>query len=327
MSPKRPELSVIIPTWNGRAMVSACLDSLARQSYTGFETVVVDDGSTDDTADHVRKHYPEVKLVVCPKNRGFVAAVNRGIAESRGQWLFLLNNDVTLAEDCLERLIAQARTGLYGMLAPLVLWTADPRLVYSAGDDIGRNGRPESAGYLAARDTLAIDRHPFGVSGGYGLFHRNLLDQIGLLDPAFGAYFEDSDLCFRARWAGRAACVVPEALAWHEGSATIRNRLWWRTRQCYQNHALLVLKNFSLPMLAWNARALCQERRHQFGRVFSTARAEWGTTRAVGHTFFAWLGLALRVPGALVRRRRVMALRKLTSAQMQALLRGGDRNE
>lgn len=315
-----PALSIVIPTWNGRELLAECLASLARQTFGDFEIVVVDDGSTDGTAGWLRAAYPAVRAIECPKNRGFVVAVNRGLGVARGNWVLLLNNDVTLAEDCLERLMAVARAGEFGMIAPLVLWTDDPRLVYSAGDAMGRSGRPSAIGYGSGRDSLVIETEPFGVSGGYGLFSRALIGEAGILDPSFGAYFEDADLCFRARWAGWRAAVVPEAVAWHRGSATIRDRLWWRTRQCYRNHALLVVKNFSLAMLWWNAGAIIRERAHQFGRVFAAARHEWGAARAAMYTFSAWLGLVARIPGALLRRRAVMSRRKVSSASMQALL-------
>ncbi len=318
-----PLLSVIIPTWNGRALLAACLESLGRQTLRDFETLVVDDGSTDDTVEFIRTHHPDVHVVACPVNRGFVAAINRGLEDARGRWIFLLNNDVTLAENCIEGLMEMAHAGEHNMLAPLVLWTEDPRLVYSAGDAMGRNGRPASIGYKVARDALAVDGSPFGISGGYGVFSRELLDRVGCLDPAFGAYFEDSDLSFRARWAGYRAAVCLDAVAWHVGSATIQNRLWWRTRQCYRNHTLLVIKNFSLRLLWWNAGAILRERAHQSARLFRVARNEWGAARALFFCVHAWLGLAARIPGALLKRRAIMAHRRRSSAEIQALLTDG----
>jgi len=322
-----PSCSIIIPTWNGRELVGCCLESLSRQGYRDFETLVVDDGSTDDTLDYLRMHHPEVRVLSCAVNRGFVAAVNRGISEAQGQWVFLLNNDVTLADDCLEHLMAAARRDESAMLTPLVLWTDDPRLVYSAGDAIGRNGRPSSIGFKAERTTWEAGAAPFGVSGGYGVFKRELLNHVGHLDPGFGAYFEDSDLCFRARWLGYGAGLVPEAVAWHIGSATIQDRLWWRTRQCYRNHALLIIKNFSARLLCWNAAAILRERFHQLNRVFQVARNEWGLVRAIVYTAQAWSELLVRIPGALIRRRHIMATRRLSSAAMQALLNDGSRHE
>lgn len=314
-------ISIVIPTWNGRALLRPCLESLRSQTWRDFEIVVSDDGSTDDTEDWLGEHFPEVVVVRSEVNQGFAVAVNRGIARAQGHWIFLLNNDVTLAEDCLEELMAAAQ-GDAAMLTPLVLWTEDPRLVYSAGDRIGVNGRPESIGYQLARDTFVPSERPFGVSGGYGLFRRDLLDAVGVLDPAFGAYFEDADLCFRARWAGYEARLVPEALAWHVGSASISNRLWWRTKQCHRNHALLVIKNFSFRLLVWHAGALLGERLHQNLRLFHVARNEWGALRAMGFVARAWIGLAAKVPSAMVQRRRIMASSNISDEAMQALLRG-----
>lgn len=325
MTDETPAISVVIPTWNGRALLATCLASLAGQTFRDWEIIVVDDGSTDDTRTFLAAEYPDVRVVVLEKNKGFAVAVNAGIREARGAWVFLLNNDVTLAEDCLERLAAAGESGRYAMLTPLVLWTEDPALVYSAGDRVGVHGRPESIGYMTGRADVDGRETPFGVSGGYGLFRRDLFENVGALDPAFVAYFEDSDLCFRARWAGYDAALVPEALAWHVGSASIRDRTWWRTRQCYRNHALLVLKNYTLTLVWWNRAALLRERCHQGTRLFQVARAESGAAWALGVMAVAWLDLVVHVPGALVGRWRTMKRRTRSSAAMQTLLkRGGD---
>lgn len=305
------------------ALLRSCLASLAAQTWRDFEIVVSDDGSTDGTADYLREHHPEVIVERSERNLGFVAAANRGIARARGEWVLLLNNDVTLATDCLECLMLAAENGNAAMLTPLVLWTEDPQLVYSAGDRIWTNGRPVSIGYQRERSNFAAIEAPFGVSGGYGLFRRDLLDKVGLLDPVFGAYFEDADLCFRARWAGFTAALVPDALAWHVGSASIQGRIWWRTRQCYRNHALLVLKNFSFSMLVRNAPALIAERRHQLLRLFQVARAEWGAARALAFVALAWMDLVVKIPRALMQRRRILNDRVLDDQAMQSLLEKG----
>lgn len=319
-------LSIVIPTWNGLGLVCECLESLRQQTWRDFEVIVSDDGSTDGTAAHLARHFPEAIVVRSEENQGFVAAANRGIERTRGEWIFLLNNDVTLARDCLEHLMAAARQRDAAMLTPLVFWKEDPRLVYSAGDRIGRSGRPEGIGHMVEPGLFGMTERPFGVSGGYGLFRGDLLDEIGVLDPAFGAYFEDADLCFRARWAGHRARLIPQAVAWHAGSASIANRLWWRTRQCYRNHALLVVKNFSLRLLYWNGRAILKERRHQNKRLFQAARHTWGLIPALGMMIYAWADLAVRLPRALYLRWGILRRRRLNDETMQRLLTRGDRN-
>ncbi len=323
-APTVPELSVVIPTWNGWELLEACLQSLARQTHQDMEIIVVDDGSTDDTPARLAEAYPHVKCVVSPVNRGFAPTANQGLVMARAPWVFLLNNDVTLEAQCIEKLLACAREGRYGMICPLVLWTEDPQLIYSAGDRIGVNGRPVSLAYKCSREAVTEFAPPFGISGGYGLFRRDMLEAIGLLDNTFVAYFEDADWCFRARWAGHEAALVPDAVAFHVGSASIQGRIWWRTRQCFQNHALLVWKNFTWRLLWRNRRALLKERCHQWARLFSVARNEWGAAAALVVTLSAWGGLMRRMPAAIRARRALGARRTLGDDAMQALLERGD---
>ena len=324
-APTIPEISVVIPTWNGWELLDACLQSLGKQTHKDMEIIVVDDGSTDDTPSRLAAAYPEVTCVVSPVNRGFAPTANQGLVMARAPWVFLLNNDVTLEAQCIEKLLECAREGTYRMICPLVLWTEDPQLIYSAGDSIGVNGRPVSLAFKLSRDEVTAFTSPFGVSGGYGLFRRDMLEEIGMLDNTFVAYFEDADWCFRARWAGHAATLVPEAVAWHVGSASIQGRIWWRTRQCFQNHALLVWKNFTWRLLWRNRSALVKERCHQWARLFSVARNEWGAVAALGVTLSAWVGLLRRMPAALRARRSSGRYRRLQDDVMQDLLeRGGD---
>ena len=315
-----PELSIVIPTWNGWQWLEPCLKSIRAQTFQSLEIIVVDDGSTDDTPAHLASDFPEVQCIVSPVNRGFAPTVNQGIAVARGPWVLLLNNDVTLEAECVENLMSAARERDCSMLCPMVLCAEDPDSIYSAGDRMCTSGRPSSRGYRITRDAYQIVGAPFGVSGGYGLFRRDVFDDVGVLDEAFVAYFEDADLCFRARWAGHSAALVEDAVAYHIGSASIAGRTWWRTRQCFQNHALLVLKNFSLALLWHNRRAILRERCHQWARVFTTARHEWGALRALGFTLAAWGGLLRRVPGALRARRRILSQRRFSDSAMQALL-------
>ncbi len=315
-----PSLTIVIPTWNGWELLKDCLHSLAAQTCGDFSTVVVDDGSTDDTPARLEETFPHVHCIVSPVNRGFAPTANLGLAAAASDWVFLLNNDVTLDPMCIEKLMAKAQEGRYSMICPLVLCADDPTRIYSAGDTLSRSGRPESLGYKMPLAEYEAAREPFGVSGGYGLFRKTLLDEVGLLDESFVAYFEDSDLCFRARWAGHAAAIVPEARAYHIGSASIAGRTWWRTRKCYQNHALLVWKNYSLALLLRNFVPICGERIHQGKRLFQVARHEWGALRATGVVFAAWWGLMLRCPGALRARHRILGQRRIHNDAMQALL-------
>src|SRR4030067_2615056 len=97
MAPGQPLVPVVIPNWNGKHSVKDCLQALREQSYPSFEVILVDNGSTDGSADFVRKEFPEVRLVFHRENLGFAEGTNTGIRVASGEWIATLNND-TIAD-------------------------------------------------------------------------------------------------------------------------------------------------------------------------------------------------------------------------------------
>jgi GT2 family glycosyltransferase len=98
------QVSVIIPSWNGRHLLPFCLESLRRQEPAVSEVVVVDNGSSDGTARWLRREYPEVRILELRSNAGFAGAVNLGIAATRAELVLVLNNDAALSPDYSGRL-------------------------------------------------------------------------------------------------------------------------------------------------------------------------------------------------------------------------------
>lgn len=319
-------VSVVIPTWNHVDLLTECLESLRAQTYQDIEIIVADDGSTDGTAEVVKRRFPEVHLGPLPVNRGFCVAVNAGIREAHGEYIVLLNNDMTLDPRFLEQLVARADESDAAMFAPLVVWRDDPKAVYSAGDRQRVDGRPESIGFRRALSECVFTDEVFGVSAGAALYRREVFDTVGLFDEQYVAYFEDSDLNFRARLAGFHACFVREALAYHVGSASQGGRTWWRTRQCFRNHALLVIKNIPTPLLVRYLPLILVERLRGVGRVVASARTEFGLARAIGVLIGTGFEIVMLLPHALRERRRIQRARRLTPSQLAPFLtrtRGG----
>jgi len=315
-----PAVSVVIPTWNRVDLIARCLDSLREQDFRDTEIVVVDDGSTDKTVRVLQRDYPYVTIVRLLLNRGFASAVNTGLRVVTGRWVFLLNNDMTLAPDCLERLMRRAEESGAAMVAPMVYFDDDRDIVYSAGDGITRGGRPFSHGHGVRRDGFSPPDTIFGVSMGAGLFREDLFERIGVLDESFVAYFEDADWCFRARLAGHDAVLAPDAHAYHIGSATIQDRLWQRTAHCYRNQALFVLKNFPMRLYWRNASHVVRERMHQFRRLFDAVRAERGSAAALRTVAVNWTQLMSNLPDAYAARRRIQRDRTISIDELDALL-------
>lgn len=313
-------IDIVIPTWNRRDLVEECLRSLREQEFTDFHVVVVDDGSTDGTAEFVAEAFPEVQLVSLPQNRGFCAAVNAGIAASSAPLVLLLNNDMTLDPQFLRALVDAADRTDAPLFAPLVLWRDDTTRIYGAGDRQCRNGRPESIGFRERLEGFDFSEKPFGVSAGAGLYRRTVFDTVGVFDERFVAYFEDSDFNFRARLAGFDTEFVQEAVAYHRGAASLGDRTWWRSKQCFRNHALLVLKNMPFPLMIKYAPRIVAERFHQMRRLVSSARAEFGLLRALGILLATGLTIPALLPHVLAARRAFRPKRQRTWPEIDGLL-------
>ncbi len=223
MAPRRPLISIIIPNWNGAHHLPTCLDSLRQQTYVPFETILVDNGSADDSVPLVRNRYPDVRLLLLPENRGFAGAVNAGITQAaRGEIIALLNNDTEADPGWLAGLQAALdRHPGAGMAASKILLFDLRDHFHSAGDGYGRDGIPINRG-VWQQDDGQFDKEEliFGGCGGAVVYRRSMLDEVGLLDESLGSYCEDVDLNWRAQLAGWKCVYAPKAVVYHKVSAT-----------------------------------------------------------------------------------------------------------
>jgi GT2 family glycosyltransferase len=217
-------LSVVIPNWNGvqLQLLPTCLAALSRQTFRDFETIVVDDGSTDDSRGFLAREQPQVRVVTNEKNLGFARSVNAGIRAARGDTVVLLNDDTEVAPQWLAE-IARAfdENPHAGMVAcKLRLFDQRDRL-HSAGDFYRADGIPGNRG-VWEKDAGQYDdaRGVFGACGGAAAYRKAMLDEIGGFDEALGSYCEDVDLNWRARLAGYAVAYAPRAIVYHKVSAT-----------------------------------------------------------------------------------------------------------
>ncbi len=147
--------SVVVLTYNGRALLETCLDSIVRcrPGEPEIEVVVVDDASTDGTTAWLTRAHPGVRLVRLGRNRGFCGAANAGIAAARGEFIQLLNNDTEVTPGWLSAGLAAFADPTVGSVTPLVLLRSDPTRVDSAGDTYVLIGWPSKRGHgEATRD-------------------------------------------------------------------------------------------------------------------------------------------------------------------------------
>ncbi len=217
-----PDISVIIVTWNGRSFVEPCLEGLARQRGVTFETILVDNASSDGTAELVRRRFPDVRIVELSENRGFAGGNNAGVREATGEFVAFLNNDAIPDPDWLCTL----RGGIdaasrFLLTTSQVVWMHDPAVIDSAGDGVFRWGGAFKRHHGAPAATAGPSREVFGMCGAACLIARSVFNELGGFDEAFFASHEDVDLSYRARLRGYRCRYVSEARVRHHGSATL----------------------------------------------------------------------------------------------------------
>ena len=242
-------VTVVVPNWNGERFLSLCLASLRVQSFRDFETVVVDNGSTDGSIDFIREHFPEVDVVALGENRGFAAAVNAGIEASATEFVALLNNDTEQDVCWLEALVSAAnRHPESGLFASKLVDFHDRRVLDGAGDAIRLSGLPYRLGH-GELDRGQFDEpgYVFGACAAAALYRKSLFDEVGLFDEDFVSYCEDGDLSFRAQLAGHRCSYIPDAVVYHMGSAsTGGKRSPTATRLGTRNSLSLLVKDLPL---------------------------------------------------------------------------------
>lgn len=267
-------ISVIIPNWNGSHLLGPCLAALRQQTYRDFETVVVDNASTDNSRDILARDYPEVTVIPLDQNHFFAGAVNRGIRQTHSPIIVLLNND-TEPEPCWLAALVSAleRHTEAGMAASKLLMFDRRTVLHSAGDYYSVSGIPGNRG-VWEEDRGQYDHQDsiFSACGGAAAYRRSMLEAIGLLDEDLVAYCEDVDLAFRAQLAGYTCVFAPEARVYHHLSATgggpfasyycgrnfiavlaknmplsLLRRYWWRILRGQLHHSLNALLHFREP--------------------------------------------------------------------------------
>jgi GT2 family glycosyltransferase len=240
-------IDIIIPNYNGAALLPTCLDALRRQTRRDFCVVVVDDGSTDESRELLARKYPEVQVLGLPTNRGLAAAVNAAFHATGGDYVVLLNNDTEADPHWLEQLVgALERFPGYAFAASKLLLFDQRDHIHSAGDFYRVDGVPGNRG-VWQRDTGQYDamEEVFGPCAGAAAYRRVALEALAeddqLLDEDLVMYCEDVDLNLRARLRDMRTLYVPRAVVYHRLSATGGGAL--ASYYCGRNFMLVWAKN------------------------------------------------------------------------------------
>jgi len=321
-------ISAVVVNWNRSALLRNCLRSLKSQQGVQMEILVVDNGSTDGSAEMVVAEFPEARLIRNASNRGFCAANNQGIAAARGGFIALLNNDAEAEPGWAAALVhaCESSPGI-GMVASKILVFEDPRRIDKAGHLIYPDGQNRGRG------TGTIDRGQFDriepvlwPDGCAALYRASMLREIGGFDEDLFAYGDDAELGLRARIAGWGCLYTPFAVVRHHRGSTLGLRSMRRLHLIERNRVLLAVKLFPVRLLLLNPwfylRRLLAGAQAAFSGAGETALFPgWrGKLRLAAALLWGDLEALLYLPRTIRKRLQLRALQKLSAAKVTQLI-------
>jgi len=247
-------LAVVVLNWNDIADTQECLASLWKQTEKNFDIILVDNGSIEEGTDEFLADAEATDRITVLRNdvnKGFAGGVNTGIHHAVANnytHVALFNNDAVADKDWLHELITAATEQNSGITTGLLLHR-DGTTIDSTGDYCSNWGLPfpRSRGQLA--DTAPESGEVFSGSGGASLYNTEMLHKIGLFDETFFAYYEDTDISFRAQLYGYKVFYTNKAIAYHKQGATSSKLPGFTVKQTFKNLPLFVTKNIPTGLL------------------------------------------------------------------------------
>jgi GT2 family glycosyltransferase len=321
MTTSGPLVSVIIPNWNGRKFLAECIDSLKEQTFRDFETILVDNGSTDGSAELAEERYSGfLRIIRNSNNLGFTGGNNIGIQAARGEFIVLLNNDTWTEPTWLEELVkAIGPDPRVGMWASKVYSYFQRDQIEAVGELIYWDGLNRARGqYEQDRGQYEEKEEIFFPPGCGGMYRKRVFDEVGLFDEDFFAYGDDAEIGIRARMAGWRCFYVPKAILYHKNSGSTapysplkafyveRNR-FWITVKYFPMSLLFLSLFFTIYRFGFQAYGVLthQGAAGKFTEIYSPFRLMGILLKAYGSGF-------LYLPRMWRKRRRMAILQKVT---------------
>lgn len=319
-------VSIIILNWNGKKWLAKCLLTIIKTSYPQKEIIVVNNGSTDDSAVFVKKHFVQVKIIELKKNVGYAKANNIGVQHAHGKYILILNNDTTVTVGFLEPMIdAMEKDPSIGVIQPQIRSMIHRNLLDSMGSYLTSTGFLYYTGYMK-KHSLAQYRkiqQVYSIKGACFLMRKEDFVTLGGFDEDFFCYVEETDLCHRVWLFGKKVIYFPKSVIYHYGGGDMH--LMTRDElilyRSFRNRIISFIKNLSiveiLRILPIHI-ALCEI------YIFSSLlRGQYG--RAKG----AQLGLIdgfLSIPRSIRKRKIIQrSIRKISDSDLMLVIRRNPR--
>lgn len=248
-------VSVVIPNYNGKKYLKACMESLMKQSLKADEIIIVDNASKDGSVEYIKENFNDVvELVSFQENYGFSIAVNEGIKRSKHEFVALLNNDTELHVDWLKELHENINkdSNIFASCSRMLRFN-ERDIIDDAGDEYTLLGWGSKIGDGKPSINYEESREVFSACAGAAIYRKSILDKIGLFDENFFAYLEDMDISYRARVYGYKNYYAAKAKIYHIGSATSGSRHnSFKVKLAARNNIYLIYKNMPNAQIALN---------------------------------------------------------------------------
>ena len=327
--PSQPLVTAVVVNLNGERFLRECLDSLFAQTWPALEVILVDNGSTDGSAQQASEHYGERLAVISNTcNVGFARGNNQAFDLAKGEWIFLLNNDAIADDHAIEELMEfVGQKPEVGMMACRVVRHEQPNFFDSVGLLLYPDGVCRPRGWQE-KDTGQYDEPeevlaPHGCAAAY---RKTMLDDIGTFDELYFCYMEDLDLGMRGQLANWKCWYVPTSRIRHQKSTTAgnyskfkayhveRNRIW-NAVKLLPRFLLLVSPLFTINryLMQGYAAATHQGLSEEFVK-------EYSYFQLVGLLFRAYASALFRLPRMLKSRRAISRKRRISTADWYQLV-------
>ena len=243
-----PLVSIVSVNWNQPEVTLDMVKSFKNLTYSNYELIIVDNGSTKGNIDIVQD-YPNVKLIKTKQNLGFAGGTNVGIRQAKGQYILLLNNDTIVSPHFLEPMVDLMESNVHiGVVSPKIYYYDSPKTIQFAGTtEINQiTGRGNKIGFKQEDDGSYSQTRPTALNNGACMMVRkNVFEQIGLLSELYFMYYEEHDFCERAKQKGWQCYYIGSAYIHHRQSMSMGKYNPIKTYYMFRNRLLYMRRMYS----------------------------------------------------------------------------------
>lgn len=284
-----PKVAIVILNWNGRHYLQQFLPSVLQTTYPGFEIIVADNASSDDSISFLTETYPQIRVIQLSENFGFAKGYNEALKQVESEYYVLLNSDVEVTRGWLDPMVRllDADKTIAACQPKLLAYKNKTHFEYAgaAGGWIDQYGYPFAKGRIfdvCETDGGQYDQQApiFWASGAAMFIRSSVYHEMKGFDDYFFAHQEEIDLCWRIQLAGYKIYSCPQSIVYHVGGGTLPHGNSRKTFLNFRNNHIMLFKNLSGFKRWWNT----------FFRLFLDGISAWkGLLTGDGGYFIAIL--------------------------------------